>query len=181
MHSAQEILTFWFAECTPEDWFSGDAAFDARLAARFRETHAQVAAGEAFGWRATPEGRLAEIIVLDQFSRQLYRGQGRAFAWDCMALTLAQELVARRDDEALTPVQRGFAYLPYMHSESAVIHKEAMRLFTGLGNEDQLKYEVAHAELIEKFGRYPMRNKALGRVSTPEEEAYIASRDSGMF
>ncbi|MBX9634819.1 MAG: DUF924 domain-containing protein, partial [Magnetospirillum sp.] len=155
--------------------------FDARLATRFRQTHAHVAAGEAFGWRVTPEGRLAEVIVLDQFSRQLYRGQGKAFAWDCMALTLAQELVARGDDSRLTQAQRGFAYLPYMHSESPVIHTEAMRLFTDLGDENQLKYEVAHAELIEKFGRYPMRNKALGRASTPEEDAYIASRDNGMF
>lgn len=181
MRSAEDVLTFWFEDSTPKDWFSGDAKFDARIEKRFGPTHAHVVLGEAFGWRATPEGRLAEIIVLDQFSRQLHRGKAEAFASDTMALALAQELVARGEDTGLTEAQRGFAYMPYMHSESPVIHKEALRLFTALGNEEQLKFEKAHADLIRRFGRYPMRNKALGRTSTPEEKAYIAERGDGMF
>lgn len=181
MQTAQDVIAFWFDECSYQDWFGADPDFDARLAERFAETQRRVAMGEAWTWRATPHGRLAEIVVLDQFSRQLFRGRREAFAADPMALALAQELVARGDDLALTPDQRSFAYMPYMHSESALVHEQALRLFAALGNEDALRFEREHAEVIARFGRYPLRNKALGRVSTPAELAYIASRDKNMF
>lgn len=176
----REILDFWFVEHGPRHWFSGAADFDARLAGRFASIHPPIAAGEAFAWRATPEGRLAEIIVLDQFSRQLHRGSPRAFAQDGMALVLAQEAVAGGHDQTLAPKRRIFLYMPYMHSESLPIHDEALRLFTALGDQDTLKYEVLHRDCLRRFGRYPRRNAVLGRPSTPEELDYIASGD-GMF
>lgn len=181
MLAAADILHFWFTECGEKDWFGGGKEFDARLAARFADTHAAVARGEAFGWRTTVEGRVAEIVVLDQFSRQIHRGSPKAFASDDMALTLAQELVAQGLDQSLDPSHRMFAYMPYMHSESLVIHAEAVRLFEALGRPDTLDYELAHKKLIERFGRYPKRNAVLGRTSSPEELAYIAENSEGDF
>ena len=180
MRTPEEVLEFWFVEHGPDDWFSANPEFDARLAARFAETHEKVSQCEAFRWRATPQGRVAEIVVLDQFSRQLHRGSPRAFAQDGMALVLAQEAVAAGHDRALTPEQRHFLLMPYMHSESLVIHEEAVRLFTQLGNEEALKYEIAHRDVIQRFGRYPRRNAALGRQSTQEELEYMESGE-GMF
>lgn len=175
MLGPDDVLAFWFNESRPEDWFSGDPAFDARLTARFADLQASVHKGEAYGWRGTPDGRLAEIIVLDQFSRQIFRGQARAFASDPMALALAQEAVAQGLDHRLEPVRRGFLYMPYMHSESLAIHEEAMRLFTALGGEN-LPYEIEHRDTLLRFGRYPARNAALGRESTDEEKAFLAEK-----
>jgi uncharacterized protein (DUF924 family) len=180
MTSPDDILSFWFVEHGEPDWFGGKPEFDAVLAARFAATHAAVARGEAAWWRASPSGRLAEVIVLDQFSRQLFRKQPQAFAADAMALRLAQEAVAAGDDLRVEPRRRTFFYMPYMHSEDLAVHDEAIRLFTALGNEDTLKYEIMHRDCIARFGRYPRRNAALGRVSTPEEIEYINSGD-GMF
>lgn len=180
MQSAEDVLRFWFDEHGPDDWFAAEPAFDRRIAERFAATHEAAARGEAWRWRETPAGRLAEIIVLDQFSRQLFRNDPRAFASDAMALALAQEAVANGHDKALDPVQRRFLYMPYMHSESLVIHDEALRLFTELGDESTLKYEIAHADTLRRFGRYPRRNAALSRESTAEELAYMAAGE-GMF
>ena len=180
MRGAEEVLEFWFVEHGQDDWFGGAAEFDARLAAGFADTHAAVARGEAWKWRRTAPGRLAEIIVLDQFSRQLHRGSPLAFAQDPMALALAQEAVAGGYDMTLDPDRRLFAYMPYMHSESLLIHEEAVRLFTALGKQETLDYELAHVEVLRRFGRYPRRNAALGRQSTPEEIDYMESGE-GMF
>lgn len=178
MRSHEDVLKFWFVDHDRSHWFGGGPAFDAKIAAEFGPTHAAVAAGEAWKWRETPAGRLAEIVVLDQFSRQLHRGTARAFASDAMALALAQEAVAAGHDQALDPgPQRMFLYMPYMHSESLVVHDEAVRLFTALGNEDVLNFEIAHRDLLHRFGRYPRRNQPLGRPSTPEEAAYCASEE----
>ena len=116
----------------------------------------------------------------DQFSRQLFRGHPRAFGQDSMALALAQEAVAGGHDRALETARRKFLYMPYMHSESLVIHEETLRLFTALGEEETLKFEIAHADCLRRFGRYPRRNATLGRESTAEELEYIAS-GTGMF
>jgi uncharacterized protein (DUF924 family) len=159
MQSVDDVLDFWFVEHGQKEWFGGGPEFDRKLAGRFAETHEAVARGEAWTWRATPEGRLAEIIVLDQFSRQIHRGSPLAFA---------------SDDMALEPVRRRFMYMPYMHSESLLVHEEAMRLFTALGDAEMLKYEGLHAACLRRFGRYPSRNAVLGRESTPEELDYIA-------
>lgn len=180
MKSAEDVLHFWFVEHGRDDWFGGGPEFDAKLSAIFGETHFAVAAGEAWTWRATPEGRLAEIIVLDQFSRQIWRGQARAFAQDTMALALAQEAVAGGHDKALDAEKRMFLYMPYMHSESLLVHEAGLPLFESLDNEDVLKFEHAHADVLRRFGRYPRRNEALGRDSTSQELAYIAS-DEGKW
>ena len=177
---AAAVLAFWFDQHGQDDWFSGDAAFDEKVITGFIDMQVAAAKCELWDWRGTPEGRLAEIIVLDQFSRQIFRGDARAFASDPLALALAQEAVRAGDDVKLTDQQRTFLYMPYMHSESLAVHDEAVRLFTALGNADNLDYEKKHREVIASFGRYPKRNTALGRHSTAEEEAYIASSD-GMF
>lgn len=174
MRTAEDVLTFWFEQHGPDDWFAGKPEFDAELAAGFATTHPAVSRGEAWEWRASPEGRLAEVIVLDQFSRQLHRGSPLAFACDPMALALAQEAVAAGHDEALPAEQRAFLYMPYMHSESLIIHVEAQRLFESLGNAEQLDYEIKHIEVLKRFGRYPGRNAARGLQSTPEEATYLA-------
>jgi uncharacterized protein (DUF924 family) len=179
MLTAEDILTFWFTECTFEDWFGGKAEFDARLSARFTQTHRHVAHGEAYGWRTSAQGRLAEIIVLDQFSRQLHRNSPKAFAQDGMALVLTQELVAQKLDATLTSHQRMFAYMPYTHSESLLIHEEAVRLFSALDVPEAIKSELEHRAVLERFGRYPKRNAALGRISTPEELFYLHDNREG--
>jgi uncharacterized protein (DUF924 family) len=175
MKTAADVLKFWFEDHGQEDWFGARPEFDAAIADAFGETHEQVARGEAWDWRSTPPGRLAEIIVLDQFSRQLFRGQARAFATDSMALALAQEAVSGGHINFLAPARRMFILLPFMHSESAAMQKESVRLHTALAEPDNLKFAQQHAGIIERFGRFPRRNAALGRISTPEEEAYIIS------
>ena len=179
--SPEDVLNFWFVEHGEDDWFGGKPEFDAALAARFADTHAAVARGEAAHWRTSAEGRLAEIIVLDQFSRQLFRDDARAFATDPMALDLARAAVAVEADHALEPRRRTFCYMPYMHSESLEVHDtEAIPLFTELGDAETLKFEIAHRDVLARFGRYPKRNAALGRESTEEEKRYIEQED-GMF
>lgn len=173
MAGAKEVYRFWFEEHGPDDWFAGKPEFDALIAERFAKTHDALSRGEGWTWRGDARGRLAEILVLDQFSRQLFRDQARAFAQDGMALVLAQEMVASGLDRTLSEAERAFAYMPYMHSESLAVHEEAMRLFTDLGNQNNLDYEIKHREVIRRFGRYPKRNTCLGRVSTPEELAYL--------
>lgn len=180
MKTADDVLQFWFVDHGQKDWFGGGPEFDAKLAVAFGETHLAVAAGEAWTWRTTPRGRLAEIIVLDQFSRQLFRKQAKAFASDPMALALAQEVVAAGHDLALEPTQRMFLYMPYMHSELLVVHEEAIRLFTALGMDEVLTFEQAHVDVLKRFGRYPRRNEALGRTPTSVEAQYCAS-DEGKW
>lgn len=174
----QAILQFWFQEISPEQWWKVDAAFDRLIVARFSELHGQAMRAELFEWRAEPRGRLAEIIVLDQFSRNMYRGDGRAFAADAMALALAQEAVAAQADRMLSPDERVFLYMPYMHSESRVIHQVAERLFKENGPESNYGFELRHKAIIDRFGRYPHRNAVLGRSSTQEEQAFLAEPGS---
>ena len=169
----QPILHFWFTELTPAQHFAKDAALDETIGSRFGAVLEAAARCELFGWRTTPEGRLAEVLVLDQFSRNVWRDTPRAFAQDALALALAQELVATGADRSLPVAQRRFAYMPYMHSESALIHQQAVALFSQPGLEDNLRFERAHQAIIERFGRYPHRNAVLGRTSTPEELAFL--------
>lgn len=168
-----EILDFWFNEIPSKNWWIKDIEFDKAITNRFGEVHSKAARAELFSWRTSPQGRLAEVIVLDQFSRNIYRDRAEAFAQDALALALAQEAVHQGDDAALAQQQRSFLYMPYMHSESLEIHNEAVRLFEALDKPGQLEYEIKHRDIIEKFGRYPHRNKLLGRDSTPEEIAFL--------
>ena len=173
-----EIYEFWFNECTPEQWFKVDASFDRMISERFSACHQAASQGELFNWRNTPRGRLAEIIVLDQFSRNIFRNKPEAFLQDGMALVLSQEMVTLGMDRELSPIEKSFAYMPYMHSESAVIHETAMNLFDGPGMEENFRFEKAHRDIILRFGRYPHRNKILGRISTDEEEAFLKTPGS---
>jgi uncharacterized protein (DUF924 family) len=168
-----DILCFWFEEIEPRHWWSADPAFDAQVRERFGATLAQAARGELHAWRDTSAGRLAEVIVLDQFSRNSHRGTPAAFAQDPMALALAQEAVRAGVDAALPVAKRAFLYLPFMHSESAAIHVWAEQLYRAPGLEDNHAFELRHRAIVERFGRYPHRNAILGRLSTPEEIEFL--------
>lgn len=175
---ADDILHFWFQELSPEQHFAQEDTIDAMIRVRFGATLEAARRCELWNWRSTPQGRLAEIVVLDQFSRNIHRGSALAFAQDAQALALAQELVAGGHDQALPPAQRAFAYMPYMHSESLVVHAQAMVLFDQPGLENNFRFEVAHRDIIARFGRYPHRNAALGRTSTAQELAFLAQPGS---
>jgi len=179
MTASGDILHFWFNEIEPFAWWKKDTAFDQLVIERFSEIHAQATRCELQAWRNTPEGRLAEIIVLDQFSRNMFRDSPMSFAYDPLALALAQEAVAAGADRALNSAQCAFLYIPYMHSESAVIHQEAVKLFSAEGLEENLDFELRHKIIIDRFGRYPHRNKVLGRESTPEEIEFLKEPGSG--
>lgn len=169
----EDILHFWFNELTPVQWWKSDEKVDADIKRRFSDIHAKAARCELFDWRMAAKGRLAEIIILDQFSRNIFRNDAQSFANDSLALALAQEALAVGADKALSPVERSFLYLPFMHSESAEIHQVAVILYTELGIAENLDFEFKHKEIIDRFGRYPHRNKILGRESTPEEIEFL--------
>lgn len=174
-----EILKFWFEEIDPSKWWAKDDVFDQSMRGRFSEVHARATRCELFEWRAEAKGRLAEIIVLDQFSRNLFRGSPLAFASDPLALALAQEAIGAKAEEALSPIERSFLYLPFMHSESLAIHAVAMQLYRTNGIQSNLDFEVRHKQIIERFGRYPHRNAILGRQSTDEEIEFLKRPGSG--
>ncbi len=174
----KEILTFWFEEAGPSKWFLKDDDFDQLIRDRFSDVHSRAVQCELFEWRTTPKGRLAEIIVLDQFSRNMFRGLPLAFANDQMTLTLAQEAVSLGIDEQLETVQRGFILLPFMHSESRYIHKIAEKIYRQQGNQSGLEWELKHKAIIDRFGRYPHRNEILGRESTKEELEFLTQPNS---
>ena len=174
----QNVLDFWFKELTPKQHFAKDAALDDTIRTRFGATLEAAAKCELFAWRATAEGRLAEVLVLDQFSRNVYRDTPRAFAQDALALALAQELVASGQDRSLPTAQRIFAYMPYMHSESALVHTQTVALFAQPGMENNLDFELRHKAIIDRFGRYPHRNAVLGRNSTAEELVFLSEPGS---
>lgn len=167
------VLEFWFEEIEPAMWWKKNAAFDQRIRHRFGQLHEQAGRGELHDWRSDAQGRLAEIILLDQFSRNIWRDDARAYAWDGMALVLAQEAVAAGADQLLPVERRAFMYMPFMHSESLAIHQQALQLFAAPGLESNLRFEQRHVEILQRFGRYPHRNAVLGRQSTTEEEAFL--------
>ena len=175
----ESILVFWFKELEPKQWFEKDITLDRHITERFADFHAAAAAGELYVWRKNAHGRLAEIIILDQFSRNIYRDKPGAFACDTMALVLAQEAIAQGVDTKLTkPAEKCFLYMPYMHSESEAIHEVALKLFDQPGLENNHDYEIRHKQIIDRFGRYPHRNAILGRESTPEETAFLKEPNS---
>lgn len=168
-----EVLRFWFEEIEPKQWWASDPAFDDQVRRRFSALLEQGARGELSAWRGDGRGRLAEIIVLDQFSRNIHRNTPLAFARDGMALVLAQEAVAGGVPGMLTPVECSFLLLPYMHSESRAIHVEAEALYRAWAPESNLSFELRHKAIIDRFGRYPHRNAILGRTSTMEEIEFL--------
>jgi len=175
----KDIIDFWFVELAPKQWWQKNLEFDSMIKDRFGMLHQQAAAGELFGWRETALGSLAEIIVLDQFSRNIYRDKPESFACDGLALELAQLAISKGFDADLPQVKRHFLYIPFMHSESSSMHIEAVKLFESLGDSNTLAFEHKHKAIIDRFGRYPHRNSILGRVSTLEEEEFLKQPGSG--
>ena len=174
----RDVLDFWFDELAPQQHFAKNAALDALIRTRFGSTLEAAARCELWAWRTTPLGRLAEILVLDQFPRNIFRDTPRAFAQDTLALGLAQELVASGGDRSLPPAQRRFVYMPYMHSESGLVHTQAVELFNQPGLEDNLDFELRHQTIINRFGRYPHRNSILGRPSSAAELTFLSEPGS---
>jgi uncharacterized protein (DUF924 family) len=169
----EHVLSFWFREAGPQKWWTVEPAFDELVRARFLPLLLQAAAGELSAWRASAAGRLAEVIVLDQFSRNVYRGTPQAFAQDPQALALAQEAVSCGALEGLDDLGRTFLLMPYMHSESRLIHVEAERLFRQFAPPVNHEFELRHKAIVDRFGRYPHRNQILGRASTAEEILFL--------
>lgn len=174
----QQIIQFWFEEINPKQWWTVDSQFDQLIAQRFLPLMHQAAARELYAWRNVPHGRLAEIIILDQFSRNVYRNTPLAFTQDSMALALAQEAVLLGVDKALTEIERTFLYLPFMHSESKLIHVWAEQLYRDHAPPGNYQFELRHKAIIDRFGRYPHRNAILGRVSSDEEIAFLKEEGS---
>ncbi|NOU49287.1 DUF924 domain-containing protein [Pseudoalteromonas sp. JBTF-M23] len=174
-----DVLNFWFKEIDVKLWWKKDPNFDELIKKRFGTLHQSAARCELYHWRTTPQGSLAEIIILDQFSRNIYRDTPKAFENDSLALTLAQFAIAQGQNTMLPKNRRSFMYLPYMHSESQAIHTQAVELYKALGNEDNLSFELKHKAIIDRFGRYPHRNAILGRTSTSAELEFLKQPNSG--
>jgi uncharacterized protein (DUF924 family) len=188
---AEAVLDFWFGApgseghgSTRRAWFAKDEAFDRQIRERFGALIEQALRGEHEDWAGEPRAALAQILLLDQFTRNVFRGTARAFAGDARALAAASRMVGSRQDEALPPFMRSFVYLPYEHAEGLAMQDEAVRLFTRLmasaGDlQDLLDYALRHRAVIERFGRFPHRNEILGRQSTAEEIEFLKTPGSG--
>lgn len=172
---AREVIDFWFEEVPEDKWFARDDALDAAIADRFSRVRDTIVATRAEGWRGDAETLLAAVIVLDQFSRNLFRGQAEAFTADALAMELTRLAITKEWDRNLPPEQLAFLYMPLMHAEDDDAQAESVACFTALGDENNLKYARAHADVIARFSRFPGRNAALGRASTDEETAFLAS------
>ena len=175
----KEILKFWFEDIEESRWWVKDTAFDRLIFEKYSLIHASASKCELYEWRKHPEGRLAEIIVLDQFSRNMYRDSPSAYAYDGLSLVLSQEAISVGADEVLDSTKRGFLYLPFMHSESKRIHEIALELYKKNGNKASTEFEIKHKAIIDRFGRYPHRNGVLGRESTEEEMEFLKLSGSG--
>ena len=185
----REVLDFWFGqEGDPEygrfrnEWFRKDPAFDARVTQQFFDLYEEAAAGDLAGWRDDAESCLALVIVLDQFPRNMFRGDGRTHAEDGRALAASKHAVEHALDRELPAFQRMFLYMPFMHSENAEDQRRSVELFERLAGEaggpDVVSYAVTHRDIVERFGRFPHRNEILGRKTTPEEAAFLRSERS---
>ena len=168
-----DILRFWFVELPPHAWFSGDASTDALVRMRFLALHEELRRGLPPGALMAPEPALAAVIALDQFPRNLYRGQAETYAADAAALAAAERAVALGFDRAFDPARRHFFYLPFMHAEDRAMQARSVELCTALGDADVLGYARRHRAVVDRFGRFPHRNAILGRPSTAEEIEFL--------
>jgi uncharacterized protein (DUF924 family) len=173
-----EIIRFWFEELLPKDWFRKDEAVDGTIASRFGVTYHELRSGVPASWLDKPEGFLAAILVLDQFPRNMFREEARAFATDQPALALAKRAIAEGVAAKLSPDQRSFIYVPFQHSEDKADQARSVALFTVLGQPLGLDFALRHQAIIDRFGRFPHRNAVLGRASTEEEQAFLAEPGS---
>jgi len=176
---AEEVLGFWFEALMPEQWFTKSDELDREIGERFEGLRLAVLAAGANGWRDDPRTLLAAVILLDQFSRNVHRGTAQAFAADPLAQELASLAVERGWDRDMTPQQRQFLYLPFEHAESRDLQAVSLSCFETLGPGEVLEYARQHAEVIARYGRFPSRNAALGRISTPAEEEYLSRPGAG--
>lgn len=170
---AQVVLDFWFSEIQPAQWWKKDPEFDHQIRQRFGPWLDAARLGDLEHWRANALGALALVIVLDQFSRNIYRESARAFAADAQALAIAMAVVDAGWDQQLTSQQKHFLYMPFMHSESLPVHERALLLFGALEGDDPAGFERRHWDIIRRFGRYPHRNAVLRRESTAEELVFL--------
>ena len=172
-----DILTFW-REAGYDRWYSKDDAFDAKIRQRFLPTWQAAAAGKLSAWQDSDDGALALLIVLDQFPRNMFRDDARAFSTDALARQVADRAIARGVDQRIDAVMRQFIYLPFEHSESAIDQTRSVDLFHALGDAENLKYAEVHRDIIQRFGRFPHRNRVLGRMTTADEQVFL---DGGGF
>jgi uncharacterized protein (DUF924 family) len=175
--SATDVLAYW-RSLRPERWFVEDAAVDAKIRAKFHGLYAAALAGSLLAWDDDAPGALAHVIVLDQFPRNMFRGTAAAFAADPLARAAAGRAIERGFDREAAQAEQQFFYLPYMHSEALADQERCCELCRAAGDEDTLKWAELHADIIRRFGRFPHRNAVLGRVTTPEEQAFL---DGGGF
>lgn len=187
MDRRREVLTFWFGDEGGEDygefresWFERNDDFDREIQTRFSDLYEEAASGELDSWKEDSQSCLALIIVLDQFPRNMFRGDPRSWATDAKALEAAKHAVEHAYDRELPPFQRSFVYMPYMHSENLDDQKRCVELFElmGEGGENNVEYAVGHRDIIERFGRFPHRNEILGRQTTPEEAEFLTQPGS---
>lgn len=173
----ETIVNFW-VEAGPQKWFAKDDGFDADLRLNFEAAHLTAARGGFAEWEQSATGALALILLCDQIPRNIYRGSAHAFATDPCALHVAERAVAREFDEAFEPEVRAFFYLPFEHAENLDEQARSVLLFEALGDENYLNYAIVHRDVIARFGRFPHRNAVMGRITTPEEQAFL---DEGGF
>ena len=172
-----DVLAFWRA-AGPDKWFAKDDAFDAEIAARFGALWRAAANNELASWETTPEGALALVIVLDQFPRNMFRGQARTYETDAVARAVADRALERGSDRMVPQLERQFFYLPLMHSEILADQERCLLLARALGDDEVTKYAEIHTDIVRRFGRFPHRNSMLGRATTPDEQAFL---DAGGF
>jgi uncharacterized protein (DUF924 family) len=173
-----EVLRFWFEELSPKDWFRKDSELDRRINDRFRETYEALRQGLPEPWLSRAEGYLAAILVLDQFPRNMFRGDSRAFATDAAALSLSKRAIAEGLDAEMGPDHRAFLYMPFQHAETKADQARSVELFAALGKPVELDFAKRHKAIVDRFGRFPHRNAVLGRLSTAEEIAFLAEPGS---
>ncbi|MFP4004083.1 MAG: DUF924 family protein [Alphaproteobacteria bacterium] len=174
-----DILEFWFGELREKQWWSRDPEVDEAVRQRFGKLYEALAREVPAEWRASAKGCLAAVIALDQFPRNLFRNDARAYATDATALALAREAIGQGLDAELGVTERMFLYMPFQHSEDAAVQAESVALFERLGSEDALDFARRHKAVIDRFGRFPHRNAVLGRETTAEEQAFLAEHPAG--
>jgi uncharacterized protein (DUF924 family) len=175
--TADDVVSYW-RTAGSKRWFSKDPAFDADFKSRFEAAHHAAARGALDGWSANAEGALALLVLLDQFPRNAYRGSAHMFATDGKALAIADAAITAGLDRKIDTDLRAFFYMPFMHSESLAVQERSVVLCGGLNKPDTLRFAIMHRDIIQRFGRFPHRNAALGRNTTPAERAFL---DGGGF
>lgn len=176
--TAEEIIDYWYSSEISKQWFASTAQLDTEIKSKYESLWQVATNGELDHWRANPQGCLALVIVLDQFPLNMYRNQPESFSTEAMSIDIARHAVKRKFDQALQPEQKTFLYMPFMHSEKLSDQNFSIELYSAAGLEENRRFAEHHRELIRRFGRFPHRNKILGRTSTPEEIEYLNSKQA---